>query len=171
VIDKDSERFVKALALISLLPGMADLNEEQVELYFRLLKDLPIEDVERAILEVARRKRITTFPLPGEIREKVELSINEELDGAALTAWSKASYLSSTSTYPSSDKLLEDTIELAFGSWRQFGGLDTFHEARDRAHFVKCYKILVSKVLKKSAYPELDIGKKDPGLIDKNKEN
>lgn len=151
----DYERFITALALISLLPGLIELNEQQIELYFRFLKDLAIEDLERAIYEIIKRKKITTFPLIGEIREKVELDLNSEIDGAAFTAWSTASRLSESSSYPTEDKLIEDTIKMAFGSWTKFGQMDTFNEVRDRQHFIKCYKILVLRIIKKSGIPEL----------------
>lgn len=162
---KDHERFIGALALVSLLPGLMELNEQQIELYFRFLEDLDIEDVEKAIFEIIKTKKITTFPLIGEIREKVEMDFNSEVDGAAFTAWSRASYFSETSSYPSDDTLIEDTVEMAFGSWTKFGQMDTFNEVRDRQHFIKCYKILVLRSIKKSGAPELGF-KKVTGLLD-----
>lgn len=168
--DNDLERFVKALALISLLPGIQDLNEAQIELYFRFLKDLHIDDVEKAICEVIKRKKITTFPLIGEIREKVELSIDDEVDGAALEAWRRVSYLSKSSSYPSKSKLIEDAVKMAFGSWQEFGQLDTFYENRDRQHFIKCYKLLVLRSLKKDRKAQLEEKLDLTGLSDQNEE-
>lgn len=152
---EDHERFIGALALVSLLPGLMELNEQQIELYFRFLEDLSIEDVERAIFEIIKTKTITTFPLIGEIRAKVEMDLNSEVDAAAITAWSKASYLSESSSYPSKSKLIENTIEMAFGDWTKFGQMDKFDEVRDRQHFIKCYKILILRSIKKSGAPEL----------------
>lgn len=168
---EDHKRFIGALALLSLLPGLVDLNEQQIELYFRFLKDLAIEDVEKAIYEIIKRKKITTFPLIGEIREKVELDLNSEVDGAAFTAWSKASHLCESSSYPSKDMLIEDTIKMAFGSWKKFGQMDTFDEVRDRQHFIKCYRILVLRSIRTSGSPELGFRKEVAGLLDEeNKE-
>jgi hypothetical protein len=168
VTSKDYERFVKALALISLLPGMEDLSEPQIELYFRMLQDLEIEDLERAIYEIIKGKQRPKFPLIGEIRAKVKLEIREEVEGEALEAWSKALSLSESSRYPTKDEMLEETIKLAFGSWQDFGRTDRFHEVQHRQHFLRCYfSIAIRRI--KSDRKELGF-RNVSGLLDREKE-
>lgn len=135
-------RFEKIMNTFAEIFGHSTTKKKN-RIYFSFLKDLSIDEIETAAEGIIKEKRISTFPTPGEIREKI--FSDEQMEVSGLELWNKANELIILGVRESGDQLLDQTIELAFGSWRQFGETDPKDEPFDRRHFVGCYKSIVKK--------------------------
>ncbi len=66
---QDRPRFANLMKAIGETFGNAAPSKEKMELYFKVLSDLSIEQVESAVYFILNTRTITsTFPVPGEIR-------------------------------------------------------------------------------------------------------
>ena len=67
--DNDRLRFASLMKALGETYENRPPSKEKIELYFRVLSDLTIEQVDGAIVRLLRERTITsTFPVPGEIR-------------------------------------------------------------------------------------------------------
>jgi len=126
-------------------------------IYFTALEDYPIEEIEKASRQLIKEKRISTFPVPSEITEKMNKSEDELLLDAS-KAWNEADRISFLGKENSNDPILNEVITIAFGSWQNFGQADT-NDPFDRKHFIECYKSVIKdkrlKQLKEGTSHEL----------------
>lgn len=100
-------------------------NKIQMEIYFRALEDLTIEDVSQACSEIVKTRKITgTLPLPAEIREMA----GGNSEAKALTAWAKVSEAIDRLGWDNSiafdDPQIMRAIVLWGGSWIRLRELD-----------------------------------------------
>src|SRR5574340_615173 len=71
VQDQDKAKFATLVKVLAETYSPNDKpSKERVEIYFRVLYDYSIEQVEQGIIKLLKmRKTTTTFPVPGEIIE------------------------------------------------------------------------------------------------------
>jgi len=141
VTKADRERFAKAMALMAIAIDR-EPSAERTEVYWRFLKDLHIEEIERAIEHIIKNKKIPTFPTLGEIRSLIVQEEDERLDLDAHMAWREACSAVFAGNYITDDSTLDRTIQLAFGSWSSFGKTSEKDEPYDRRHFIHVYKLV-----------------------------
>lgn len=124
------------------------ISKERTKIYFRILKDIPIENIELGIEKLMKKKRYPLFPLPVEMREAAGFVEEDDLELKALEAFREACDL----VYPhgepgvepeSKDPHINKTIYLCFGGWNNFAETDPKNENWDRKHFVEIYKKLI----------------------------
>jgi len=120
------------------------ISKERTKIYFEILKDIPIENIELGIQKLMKKKRYPIFPLPVEIREAAGFVEEDDLELNALEAFREACAL--IYSYQPGMKLISEnphidrTIYLCFGGWESFAETDPKNEAWDRKHFVEIYK-------------------------------
>ena len=141
----DRKRFAEAMALMAIAIDR-EPSAERTEVYWRFLKDLPIQQIERAIQHIIKNKKIPTFPTLGEIRTLIVQEEDERLDLDAHLAWREACRKSFSSDYSIDDETtLGKTIQLAFGSWGNFGKTSEKDDPFDRRHFIHVYKLVAKQ--------------------------
>jgi hypothetical protein len=106
------------------LPGKA-----KIELYFRALSDLTIEQIEMACVYIVNTRTITgTFPLVAELRDAVAQHEGGSLEDRALDAWAKLSwamnYVYKSNSVAFDDPLIHHAILLWAGGWPQVWQMD-----------------------------------------------
>ena len=83
----DFKQFAK---LMSVMTGIFEAKQEmkpfRVELYFKVLEDLSIEQIEKSVNQLMHERVYSTMPLPAHIRQNVQST--RLLD--SLEAWSSA---------------------------------------------------------------------------------
>jgi Domain of unknown function (DUF6475) len=83
----DFEKFAVLMATLAETFGNSVPGEQKIEIYYRALSDLTIEQIDHAVIELLNTRTITsTFPVPAEIRN----AIGGRVDDAALLALDKA---------------------------------------------------------------------------------
>ena len=125
-------------------------SKERTKIYFEILKDIPIENMELAVKELMKKKRYPVFPLPSEIRKAAGFDEEEDIELKALEAFREADSLvfniiqekAMGRKSHAENPLIEETIRLCFGGWQSFGNTDRKDENWDRKHFVEIYKKL-----------------------------
>ena len=143
---EDKKKFALLIALLQTVWSKEPLRVEKVELYFDVLKDIPIETINQAINGMIKTRTRDNFPLPAEIRIACIGTKDFEEKTLALKLWYIAgeSFYGEGSTKMTDDEqeLLNKTIKLAFGGWKKFGMTSTGDEEWDRKHFLECFKII-----------------------------
>lgn len=123
------------------------ISRERTKVYFDVLADIPIENIELAVKELMKVKKYPIFPLPKEIREAAGFVDEDNLDLKALVAFREACSFAYTygqkEARPEHDNpIIEETIRLCFGGWEYFQDTDPKNETWDRKNFVEVYKNL-----------------------------
>jgi hypothetical protein len=143
---EDKKRFALLMALLQTIWSKESLTMEKVELYFDVLKDIPIETINQAINGMIKTRVRDNFPLPAEIRIACVGNREFEEKALALKLWNVAaeSFYGDGTTKMTNDEreLLHKTIKLAFGNWERFGMTSRGDEEWDRKHFLECFKII-----------------------------
>ncbi len=81
---KDEVKFAQLMkGLAGVFDSKGTLSPIKVELYFKALEDLSIDQIEKSVSELIRDREYPTMPLPAHIRENIK-SV-KSLDG--LGAW------------------------------------------------------------------------------------
>lgn len=144
---KDEDR--KDFAALMLAMGEAfdrDITEVKIDLYFKLLGDIPLEELKKGVLSLLINRVFSTFPSIAEIRNQVILP----LDQRAIKAWNelniKAREFSCSSLIKFDDPLLETVLKKTFGGWDLFLKLSTETEPSDRRQFIESYKVYVGEI-------------------------
>ena len=124
------------------------ISKERTKIYFEILKDIPIENIELGMKALMKKKKYPIFPLPREIREAAGFVEEDDLELKALEAFREACTLVCGYSQPedkpeSKDSLIEKAIYLCFGGWENFAETDPKNESWDRKQFVEIYKKLV----------------------------
>jgi len=138
----DKNSFAELMAALSLSTSK-EVSKEKIDLYFNFLKDLSIKDIKMAIENIVRTDQYSAFPTIGKIRSFIEGEDEEKLEHEANAAWSKVCKLAwnvCDEWEKSGDYMLDESIRIAFGSWKHFGETDPNFEGPDRKHFLSCYK-------------------------------
>ncbi len=125
------------------------ISKERTKIYFEILADIPIENIELGVKELMKIKRYPTFPLPREIRKAAGFDDEDDLDTKALRAFREAcdfvysySHFDKEASSRHNDPIVEETIRLCFGGWEHFQDTDPKNETWDRKNFVEVYKNL-----------------------------
>jgi hypothetical protein len=137
----DRERFARALALMAIALDR-EPSAERVEVYWKYLRDLGIEEIERAINHLIKNRKYDRFPTIGEIRSLIVQEEDERLELEAHLAWKNANEIVFAGRYETDDPVLDRTILTLYGSWANFGRSSEFNEVADRREFLKIYKLL-----------------------------
>lgn len=123
------------------------ISKERTKIYFEILSDIPIENIELGMKDLMKKKKYPIFPLPREIRRAAGFVEDDDLELAALGAFREAcdlllsKYSMNEEVHPK-DQIINETVRLCFGSWRAFGESDPKNDNWDRKHFVEIYKKL-----------------------------
>jgi len=126
-------------------------SKQRTKIYFEILKDIPIENMELAVKELMKRKRYPVFPLPSEIRKAAGFDEEEDIELKALEAFQDAcgfaySYGQERAMTGKGeqheDPIVEETIRLCFGGWEYFQDTDPKNETWDKKNFIEIYKKL-----------------------------
>jgi len=131
----------------NIMGGMAmafqkEVAKQTIEIYFRFLKDLPIEKIEKSVSELIYLKKISTLPTIGEIRGIIEGSAEDK----ALEAWHKA--INNVDYYISvsfDDPIIHSVIEMEFGGWEKFCNLCVKDEIWDKRRFIQAYLLYAKR--------------------------
>lgn len=168
----DYKEFAKLMAVMQeIFTPDKPVSKEKVQIYFDLLREYPIERIKYGVHKIIETKKISTFPLPAEIKEAMGYSDDLNIELEAAEAWSKACDIAFMATRDSDDPILNETIRISFGGWERFGQSELRNETFDRAHFLRCYKNISSKMLmEKDMLKELDETRKKIKLLEKKKE-
>lgn len=140
--ENDYKKFAELMASMAIAIDK-DTSLERAEMYFRFLKDLEIEVIEKAFFYLIKTEKIPVFPTIGKIRSLIEEEDEERIGYEAYAAWSKACQLvwdHGSNDLPIGNHLLDEAIRIAFGGWKHFGDTNPQYEGPDRRHFIDCYK-------------------------------
>lgn len=83
----NKREFVKAMSVLAAGCGFTkDVPEATMEVYWQILKDLPDDAVQAAVLNILARHRYNTLPTVGEVRTEA-LRLSQPQIPTALEAW------------------------------------------------------------------------------------
>jgi hypothetical protein len=134
-----TKTFMTLLGTLSVAYGET-ISTERAEIYYECLKDIPSDLLREGAFSLLKSRKYPNFPTIAEIRERC-IGSEEDIEAGALVAWQAAL----TRYHGNGDKLLNDAIVLAFGSWDGFDATYRENEVSDRAHFIRCYKSIAGK--------------------------
>ncbi len=123
------------------------ISDKKTEIYFEILSDIPIENMELGFKDLMNKKKYPIFPLPSEIRKAAGFDEEEDVDVKALGAFREAcdfvfTYGRPEAKHEHENPLIEETIRLCFGGWEFFADTDPKNETWDRKQFLEIYKKL-----------------------------
>ncbi len=123
------------------------ISDKKTEIYFEILSDIPMENMELGFKQLMNKKRYPIFPLPSEIRKAAGFDEEEDIDVKALTAFREAcnfvfKYGQPDAKREHNNPLIQETIRLCFGGWEFFADTDPKNETWDRKQFLEIYKKL-----------------------------
>jgi len=131
-------------------------NKTQMEIYFRALEDLTIEQVSHACSEIVKTRKITgTLPLPAEIRD---LAGGGNLDDRALVAWHKLVYAldhyGCGNSVAFDDPAIMGAIILWAGSWRKIKDIEWTYDNDTwvQKAFISAYKAAAREQMRTPEY-------------------
>lgn len=138
--DKDIKEFTIELVMIAEMLDKT-LSEGLIELYFKTLKDLSLDQIRSAINHIANTA--TFFPKPVDFRN----ATGGNRDLQALTAWEKTrKAVRKVGRYESvqfNDPLIHSVISL-MGGWEDFCSCEGYDGEKWQQHdFEKMYKTMV----------------------------
>lgn len=139
----DRPRFATLMKAMGETFGNTIPSKEKVELYFRVLSDLPVETVETAVYNLIRDRKITsTFPVPGEIRD----ALPGTGESAAILALDKveraAQRIGAYQSIIFDDPVIHATID-ALGGWVHIASEIPEHEwTWFKKDFLKTYQAM-----------------------------
>lgn len=136
------------IELTKLIGGMAtaypntQIEEATIKTYVSLLKDLPLEVIDRAIQQATSESEF--FPTVARIRSKA-LAMMQPERISALEAWGIVKIAMSQVGFYHSPKFNDPLIEKAVNciGWQTLCSSE--NEIADRAHFTKVYETLVRR--------------------------
>ncbi len=141
--DKDKPRFATLMKVLAETYPNQPVSKERIEIYFRVLENFTIEQVESGSYQLLKtRKTTTTFPVPGEIIECIS-----DGDSRALLALKKAEdAIERHGSYTSvifDDPVIHMVIA-AMGGWPRFCRPSAYGDDQDwqwkQKEFIKLYE-------------------------------
>jgi len=171
---EDFKRFgVFMLGLQETFSPDKPISKQRTKIYFEVLKDIPIENIELGIEELMKKKKYPLFPLPREIREAAGFVEEDALELSALTAFREACdlvhYFALEKELHPKDPYVNEAIYLCFGGWENFTRTDPKNDAFDRKHFVEVYKRLLASDKREKLLSQGEILKQIQGNREKMK--
>ncbi len=128
--------------MVMLAKGFGEeLDEEQMELYFRCLQDIPLSKLKRGVLWLLRSRTRKGFPTIAEIREAVVAEEEAELRFQAVKAWESVTKQVIGIGYygkPKLDPIAKDCVEL-LGGWRHLCDMEKGELRRLSKQFQELY--------------------------------
>ena len=143
VVDS-SRKFAILMAHLGVALGDKGMPKNRIDTYWEYLKDIPIDNLARAITNIIKARKYPTMPTIAEIREAA-LGRDEDIEMAALEAWGRASRAVERGLYLRDDAVIDEAVRVAFGGWERFGEAGIDNEMADRAHFLRVFKGLARK--------------------------
>ncbi len=171
---EDFKRFgIFMLGLQETFSPDKPISKQRTKIYFEVLKDIPIENIELGIEELMKKKKYPLFPLPREIREAAGFVEEDDLELSALMAFREACelvhhFVFEKELHPK-DPYVKETVYLCFGGWENFTCIDPKNDAFDRKHFVEVYKRLIVSDKKDKLLSQAEILKQIQGNREKVK--
>lgn len=144
--ETDLKRFGTAIAgLAEVFDTKGDgISSVGMELYFRALEDLEIDQIERAAMEIVRTRVFNGMPKPAEIRE----AIQGTKESAAVLAWEKVDKaVRKHGPYESvrfDDAAIHSAIEL-MGGWVELQNVPLDEWKWRRKEFERLYAIVIDR--------------------------
>lgn len=137
----DLEAFGKVMVLINETYGDPNRSVSDVKLrfYFHVLGDLAIEEVEAAVLRMARTKTCHTFPTPGEIREALSQKAGRRGEAAFEDLIDAIRRFGAYRVPRFEDEALAATVR-ALGGWETVCGWKTEDRHWKRREFLNIYR-------------------------------
>jgi hypothetical protein len=133
----DLKAFSNIMATAYRAFGDKEPDQARLAIYFDFLKDIPIRTIGDAVNKILMTRKYSSVPTIAEIRDAA-LGGDADIKSAALGYWARATRLISRSQYGDGDKVLDEMIEMSFGSWSQFGETEMDNTPSDRKHFLAC---------------------------------
>jgi hypothetical protein len=139
--DADFDGFVDRLVVLAEM-FRAELSASLQVLYFKALRDLPAEAVNRALEECARS--CTFMPRPAEVRSRIEGDPAAAIESAWLEFKRVARQVGGYASPTFADAALADTLTAIFGSWSNACWIDLTPEmwAAKRKEFDRVYRVM-----------------------------
>jgi len=75
--ENDLERFAICMGLLDQIFG-GETSSKKVSIYFEILNDYPIEQIEKAIKYIIKSRNTASFPKPAEIIQAIEGSVSDK---------------------------------------------------------------------------------------------
>jgi len=138
-VSDDKKKFAILMALLGTAFGEKGIAPERIDVYWEHLRDIPIDEVNRAVKTIIKTRRYSSIPTIAEIRDAA-LGTDDAIETAALEAWGRASRAVSRGLYLRDDCAINEAVRVAFGGWEKFGETDIDNEMADRAHFIRVFK-------------------------------
>jgi hypothetical protein len=144
VIPKDKQRFAQSMAIMGEA-FQKQPTDPMIDVYWRILQDMSIDEFEAATLKLINTRTITgTFPLVAEIRAAISTDI--PLESKAAIAWDKFIYaVRNHAPYDSvafDDPIISHIIT-NWGGWPDMGDWPEDETHFRRREFQKLYEAYV----------------------------
>jgi hypothetical protein len=142
----EMKQFFNIMATAYKAFGEKEPDQARLAIYFDFLKDIPIRTIEDAMNKILRTRKYSSVPTIAEILEAATGG-EAEIESAVLGYWSRATRLISRSQYGDGDRVLDEMVIMAFGSWAQFGETEMDNTPSDRKHFLSCARDVLRRHL------------------------
>lgn len=117
-----------------------ELSKERVKLYWEAFKDWSVEQFQKACANILQTKKISTFPLPAELKEAIYDNESEALNAWLLARSKPDAYM----TPKFSDKIIYFVID-ALGGWIRFCHTPSEELKWLQKDFLRLYPLLKNK--------------------------
>lgn len=135
----DKIRFAKCMAILAE-SFTQEYSSKKIDIYYQALKDLPIENIERAVWNLVNTRTTATFPKVAEIRE----SINGKTEDRAILALAKVERaLREVGAYNSivfDDPIIHKVICSFDNGWIGIADMTTEEWIWGRKDFIRLYE-------------------------------
>jgi len=151
--EKDMERFTFCMAALGEAFSQ-EITPLKIEIYFKALQDLPIDDIERATWEIINTRATASFPKVAEIRQ----AISGNLEDKAMLALEKVEKamreVGAYRTVVFDDPVIHMVIESFDGGWPGLCAIPEREWKFARKDFLKLYQAM-SKEKNRRPVPKL----------------
>jgi hypothetical protein len=153
---EEKQKFAILMAMLGTAFGENGISSERIEMYWAHLNDIPADALAKAVDTIIKTRKFSSIPTIAEIRDAA-LGRDDEIEAAALDSWGRGCRAVERGLYPTGDRLLEESVRVAFGGWGGFGLADPENGVADRAHFIRVFKGL-AKSRRDRGEPALEAG-------------
>jgi hypothetical protein len=138
--EKDLERFYAIMNALSEQYLGERISEARVELFFRVLEDLSVEQIDKGVAEMLRNRFSQKFPLPAEVREYALGNRRDLALAAFLKAGQAISKVGAAGNVIFDDPVIHQVIMTYDGGWP--GVCLSYDETRFKDDFLARYRAL-----------------------------